>query len=192
MVVKRDGHTMATAAIGIALPVDPGGHTITSQAPGGPEHEVKITLAKGEKKTVVVELKAPPAAPPAVTAPPPEAPAGPSRQRVAAYVLVGIGAAGLVAGGVMGGLTLAKKSTIDQHCGASVGSSDPTACDATGLSAVSSGRTLGWASTAALIGGGALAGTAIVLFAAEPRRPKAVGVVSIGPTGAIIGARGAW
>jgi hypothetical protein len=103
------------------------------------------------------------------------------------------GVAGLVVGGVTGGLTLAKKSTVGQHCGAAVGSTDSTACDQTGLAAVSSGRTLGWASTAALIAGGAGVAAAVVMFTTEPRgRQLSGGILAVGPDRAIAGIRGTF
>jgi hypothetical protein len=196
-IIKRDGDVVAVAALGVGLPLDPGEHTITSQAPGGQEWEEKITLANGEKRKVTVAVKTlPKSAPPE---PEPER-TGPNSRRIATYVAGGVGVAGLAVGAVTGGLTLATRSTIAQHCGASVKSTDPTACDLTGLNAVSTGRTLGWVSTAALVVGVAGLGTAVALFATEPRAAKtgvrgrwlSGGILSLGPDGALAGVRGAW
>lgn len=212
-VVKRDGEIVGEAALGIALPVDPGEHVLTVVAPNGAAIERRITLQKGEKKDLTLDLG--PAAPggassaagprgTAIGSPPlpvdPPAP-GPSGRRVATYVVGAAGIVGLVAGGVLGALTAAQKGTIDAHCGAGIGSSDDTACDKTGLDAASGARGMGLGSTIALAVGGVAVGAAVVLLVTEPAKPKmgarrgpwvSAGVLSAGPAGAHIGVRGAW
>jgi hypothetical protein len=91
---------------------------------------------------------------------------------------------------------------VDAHCGGGIGSSDEKACDATGLDATESTRSLGLASTIGF--GVALAGlgTAAALSWTEPKQanPKAgaaprwasAGVLAAGPTGAVLGATAAW
>jgi hypothetical protein len=214
-VVKRNGAVVADAALGIGLPVDPGEHVVTTQAPGGPVGEQRITLGKGEKKQLTLEVKLTPEAStqPAKTEPvkaqpvkvepqPPKAPEGSDGRRIAMYVVGGVGVAGLVLGGVMGGLTLGKKGTIADHCGSKVGSKDATACDPTGLDAASSGKTLALVSTIGFGVGLAGIGTAAVLLLTEPKRAKpadtasrrwiTAGVLEAGPAGAMVGARGRW
>ena len=192
-VVKRDGEVVGPASLGVGLPVDPGEHTLTTQVPGSAAHEQRITMARGEKKQVALELLAAPAEPGST---------GSGGRRVATYVLGGVGVAGLVAGGILGGLALGQKGTAGDHCGAAIGQEDPTACDQTGLDAVDSGRGLGHGSTVGLAVGGAALGAALILFFTEPKAEKgtaardrrwvSVGVVSAGPAGAMLGARGAW
>jgi hypothetical protein len=214
-VVKRNGAVMADAALGIGLPVDPGEHVVTTQVPGGPVGEQRITLGKGEKKQLTLEVKpaleveALPAKTEPVKAQPvntepqsPQTPEGPDGRRIATYVIGGVGVAGLVLGGVMGGLTLGKKGTIADHCGTKVGSKDATACDPTGLDAASSGKTLALVSTIGFGVGLAGIGTAAVLLLTEPKRAKpadtasrrwiTAGVLEAGPAGAMVGARGGW
>jgi hypothetical protein len=209
-VVKRNGVVMSEASLGIPLPVDPGTYVITIEAPGAPAREERITIASGERKTVMLTVTAPtpPPAPlaPAVAPlpPPPGAPPpahGTSGRRVGAFVTGAIGIAGLVVGGATGGVVLSRKSTLNAHCGAAIHSSDPGACDATGLSAASGLTGLGIASTVGFAVGIAGIGTSIVLFATEPKSPPATagerpglafGLLSVGPGATTLGAHGAF
>jgi hypothetical protein len=216
-VVQRDGAVMADAALGVALPVDPGEHVLTTQAPGGPVWEQRITLSKKEKKHLTLEVKpAPepesqpvnaetqPVKPVNPEAPPPKGAegSGGGGQRVAAYVVGGIGIAGLALGGVMGGLALAKKGTVTDHCGKGIGAKSEVACDPTGLDAVSSGRTLSLVSTIGFAAGGGAVAIAAVLLLTAPSQAKPVegsrrrwitaGMLQAGPEGAVVGVRGGW
>jgi hypothetical protein len=197
-VVKRDGAVIAEASVGVALPVDPGDHTVTGQAPGGPVVEVRVTLGKDEKKQVTLPLAAPRAEPTPssiAAAPPPQAPppsdAGPSGQRVAAFVVGGVGVAGVIVGAVMGGLVLSKQGTVKANCAGMF-------CDAAGAGAVESAKPLGVGSTVGFIVGGAGLVVGVVLLATDRSTPRAaagppalqVGLVSIGG-GAGIGIAGA-
>lgn len=219
-VVKRDGAVVAGAALGVALPVDPGEHVMSTQAPGGTLWEQRITIAKGEKKPVALEVKAAPtveerpamAAPVVVVAtpesekqedlPPPPAESGTSSRRVAAYAIGGVGVAGLVLGGVMGGLALGKKSILQEHCGSATGAPSDLGCEQTGLDAAGSVKTLGLVSTIGFAAGLAGVGTAVILLVTEhkPAKPAtgargpwiSANVLSIGPTGTMLGAHGSF
>src|SRR5262249_43196231 len=126
-VVKRDDAVLSEAALGVALPIDPGEHVMTTQVPGGGVTETKVTIQKAEKKQLVLNVKlAPstastgsptssPSAGAAPTATPPPG-AGSSGRRTAAFVVGGIGVAGLAVGGVMGGLALGKKAIVKDNC----------------------------------------------------------------------------
>ncbi|UQA57844.1 hypothetical protein [Polyangium aurulentum] len=59
VLVTRDGAEVDAASLGVALPVDPGEHVITSRVPGGPLVEQRVTLAKKETKTLQLEVHAP-------------------------------------------------------------------------------------------------------------------------------------
>ena len=217
-VVKRDGAVVAAATLGAPLSVDPGEHVVTTQAPGGAVTEIRVTLGKSESRQATLEVKAPAEggsieAPPILDEP---SDSGPSGQRVGAYAAGGIGIAGLVLGGIMGGLTLEKRSVITDHC-------MDTACDAEGLAAAESSKTLGLVSTIGFVVGAAGVGLGTVLLLTEPsatpgpdetsrrnaapaRRagaaPRSIqppagrwvsaGVLTAGHDGAMIGARGAW
>ena len=57
VVVKRDGEVVAAAALGTGMQVDPGEHTVSIVAPGGGIREQQISLGKGEKKKVTLEVR---------------------------------------------------------------------------------------------------------------------------------------
>jgi hypothetical protein len=209
--VKRDDVVLGAVSIGLALPVNPGEHVIVTQVPGGPAVEKKITIAKGEKKTVDLEVKLPQAAPtaqatasappPATGAlapssapssePPPPADKG-SGQRTAAFVAGGVGIAGLALGGIMGAMVLGKKSDIDAHC-------IDIHCDHDGKAAADSAKTLGLVSTIGFGVGIAGLGASAVLFLTAPKAAKTGAAktwVTAGVTSTTDGARavvrGAW
>ncbi|XXX77200.1 hypothetical protein WMF30_00295 [Sorangium sp. So ce134] len=193
-VVKRDGHVLGDASLGVALPVDPGEHRISIEMPGGVVQEQRITIAEGESKEMVLDIKK--------GAPPPtsgarEAPAG---RRTALYVAGGVGAAGLALGGIMGALVLGRKGVIDQHCGGAIQAGDEKACDATGLDAANSANAMALVSTIGFGVGLAGLGAAAVLLWTEPAQAGATtgasprwlgaGVLEAGPAGAVLGAKG--
>ncbi len=208
-VVKRDDTQLSGPALGLALPVDPGEHVIRTQAPDGPVTEVRITLAKAERKVLTLDVKlatdaaAPVASAPVAPAPPPapDVDQGVTGQRMGAYIAGGVGVAGMILGGVMGGLTLGKKDVISVNC--NIGGR-AEACNDAGLAAASDGKTLGLVSTLGFAVGAAGLGTAVVLFITEPSGPKHAAtspgkrrgiraeVLSIGPEGARVGGGGAW
>lgn len=207
-IVKRDDAVLSDASFGISLPVDPGEHVVTTQAPGGPVWEQRLTIDKKDKKTLALEVKSPP--PPQAKseakAPPPEVNPPPtvdtSGRRVGAYVIGGVGLAGLALGAVMGGLTFAQKSTVSAHCGKAIGASDGLACDQTGFTAVKTGRTMGLVSSIALGVGAAGVGAGAIFLLTAPTSPKPVtggsgrwmsaGVLGATPEGAVLGVHGGW
>ncbi len=226
-VVKRDGEVVPEPALGIAVPVDPGEHVISTQAPGGPVLEKKVTVAKGQTLTLTLEIapSGTKAAPSETAAPQGSASAkaaatgdkalpdtGPSPRRVAVYASGGVGLAGLVAGGVLGGLVLGKKGVVDAHCGQAIGQSDRTACDDVGAEAGNDAQALGVGSTVGFAVGGAALATAFVLLFTEPKARRAPSSsdpkgalasdkqaiwvsaipLSLGPGTAVIGVRGGF
>lgn len=217
-VVKRDDAVVASAALGIGLPVDPGEHVVSTQAPGGTLWEQRITIVKGEKKPLVLEVKPAPTveaqpiqAEPIVAktletvkkvAMAPTQEAGESRQRSAAYALGIVGVGGLVVSGVMAGAIPAKKTTIRSHCQGTREESSVELCDQIGVSAGNSVKTFGLISTVSFAVGIAGVGAAVALLmnehmSAKPTTGKrtpwiSADVLSLGPTGATLGARGSF
>jgi hypothetical protein len=210
--VKRDDAVVADAAFGVSLPVDPGEHVVSTQAPGGTVWELRFAIARGEKKPLLLEVKAVrPAPPPAVLAatpdpakqstPPPETKAGPSGRRVAVYAVGGLGIAGFVLGGVMGGLALGKKSTIESHCGSAVNMA-PTLCDQVGVDAGKSIKPLGLVSTIGFASGLVGVTAVVVLLVTEPSAAKPTTnargwwispeVISLDPRGGTLGVYGSF
>ncbi len=216
--VSRDGVELGRAVFGIALPVDPGQHTVVTQAPGGPATSEIVMLAADDKKDVTLKVKGAepgaatgpgmvsPAPPPggggAGAASPPVVPDQPeprgNGQRTAGFVVGGVGAVGLVVGAITGGLTLAKKSTISSNCNLVT----KVCQNSTGQDAVSAAQTTGLVSTVAFIGGGVLLAGGVVVIVTAPKAgatPK-VGAAparlaatwSAGPGGGSLGLRGGF
>ncbi len=190
--VTRDGTEMASASLGVALPVDPGEHVIVTTVGAGPKREQRVTVEKREKKSLEVQWNSPSAGAPTGTATasaPPDGAlnTGPSGQRIGAYVAGGVGLAGLVLGGVTGGLALGDKGTVDANCPNKV-------CDDAGSKALESGRTMGLLSTVGFAVGAAGVAGAVILFLTEPKPNKpspAVGVsLDVGPGGGMLRLKG--
>ena len=221
MVVRCDGATVAEDALGAPIPLDPGPHVISTSTSGGALSKVRLTIARGQQMRLVLTVAASPvAAPPPLGASPaaPETPPAPvaatgahptSARRVGAYVAGGIGLAGLVVGGVFGGLALGQKSTVDARC---TPTADPgtLGCHHDGYQASRSLQQFGLWSTVGFAAGLAGGVVAVVLIATEPARPKsdalasgprtppnrrltaAAGLLSASPGATTIGIEGTW
>jgi hypothetical protein len=168
--VTLDDVPLSSAVLGSRRASDPGNHRVRVTAPRYEPAESTFTVREGEATSVslVPELSAlPPAASPAPgVAPAPargEAPAAPSSSSSTPFgkslgiALVGVGAAGLVGGGVTGVLALTKHASLSGgcpggHCPASVGSQ------------VDTYDTLGTASTVALVAGAACEAVGLTLL----------------------------
>lgn len=206
-VVTRDGQVVASAALGIGLPVDPGEHVITVTVPGGGIREQRITLLKGEKKKISLDVQLAPAPARAsahsASAVEPPRPSGPSRRRIVAYAAGGLGVAGLAFGAVTGGLMLSRKSVVSTQC------NEAGLCSHEGSEAGNSARTLANMSTAGWAVALAGVGTAAVLYFTEspPARASAgapvptarsralrlsASVAPTGTSGGVLEIRGTW
>ena len=210
--ITFDGIEMTPVSLGVAISINPGEHTIVLQAPGVPQDIRRFTIARGEKKSIPLQTEAPAGPPrhPGV-APPPSPPDGPttgpeapsiapraqngaaSGQRVAAYVVGGIGVAGIAAGIVTGALVLEKKGTVEDNC---VG----TVCTKDGKAAADDARPLALASNLgfAIGAAGLIAGTLLILT--EPRAPRtgrakpwvSADAAPLGDGGAVLRVQGVW
>jgi hypothetical protein len=190
-VVTCDGKDVDPGAIGGPLQLDPGEHVLTARAPGGAATEQRVTLARGDKRsvTLVVQGSAPAdaAAGAHETATPAEPAAGPSGRRIAAYVIGGAGALGVVIGAVTGGLMLSKKGAISMGC-KDLGNGVES-CTPAGAAAGNSAKTLGAASSAGFVLGLVGLGVGAALFFTEPKPGAAqggaasisLGLISLGP-----------
>jgi hypothetical protein len=195
-VIKRDGDPIDAAALSSPLPVDPGAHTITAEAPGYKPFRTDVKIAQGGRRYVVVPSLDKVPAPVAVTVPPPphestvvvdepvQAVATPryvitqetwSGSRKAA---VGIGAVGVVAlgAGVYFGL---RSNDLEQRANEICPS---TQCDdKEGLRLNDDAQKNALRANIALIGGGAaVAGAAVLWFVGGPAE-RSVIAPAIGP-----------
>jgi hypothetical protein len=128
--VKRDGTAVDPAEFGIAVPLDPGDHTIEASAPGKLPWKGGVHIDKeGASSSIQVPLLeeapvAPAPAPPPSVAPQPSAPAPvpppePEGPNVRKIVGLAIGATGVVVAGIGGVFALkaiSSKSTSDPYC----------------------------------------------------------------------------
>jgi hypothetical protein len=141
--VKIDGDAVPSALLETEIPSDPGEHQIEAIAPGFLKSSTRVTVTEGEKKTITLTLTRDPNAPIAVapnvaasstTGDEPAAKQAPARSdaplsteagepepprspnRTAAYVSLGIGAAALGAGGVLGFMTIQKHKDLKDSC----------------------------------------------------------------------------
>jgi len=181
MSVKLDGVVVPSALVDTEIPTDPGEHSIDVSAPGFLKSSTHVKVAEAEKKSVSLTLTRDPNA--VVVAPTsdaaahqatPTSPTNPAPQpalagersalpratanHTAAYVSLGIGAAGVVAGGVLGILTLKQHKTLQGQCPGDV-------CPPDKQDDLRSAKQLGNFSTIAFgIGGAGLALGTVLLF----------------------------
>lgn len=173
LVVERDGVPLQGAALGVALPIDPGEHVIVAHAPGMPDERHTVRVEAGESKRLELPLRAmpPPSTAPPVNEPTKAPPAEPppaddmSTQKTLGYVAAGIGGVGLLVGTVTGVLVLDRKTTVDRYCDGNVCENEE------GKRAAESGQALAAVSTIAFgIGIAGLAtGITLVLTAPEEK-----------------------
>jgi hypothetical protein len=105
------------------------------------------------------------------------------------YVLVGVGAAGLVAGGVAGYLALSHAHDVDSAC------NSDRVCTSAGLDAASSGRTAATASTWLVAGGAAALTTGVVILlfgGSTAKQPATTGGLQPVPGGGLLELQGAF
>jgi hypothetical protein len=119
--VRRDDSVVLDAALGTAVPVDPGEHTVSVSAPGFRSFDGHIKVGPGATEIFTIpslEPQAPVSASSGSTsasAPPPP-PEDTSGRRTAGYVVGGVGVVALVVGGVFGLRTFSKKKQSDDAC----------------------------------------------------------------------------
>ncbi len=115
-----------------------------------------------------------PTAPPTPPETPPPAASGGSLRRTLGFVGLGVGGAGLILGGVTGGLAIPKHNALDKACPDGL-------CTRAQADAVGNYHLFTTLSTAGFIAGGVLAASGLVLVLTAPRRaaPASVGVAPV-------------
>jgi hypothetical protein len=127
--VKVGGVPVSSALIGVERPTDPGTHEVVATAPGYLEAKSSVTLAEAGHQSVTLTLVPDPnakaAAPPPETippggtlTPPPGAQPPPVAEesggsKTLAYVLLGVGGVGIVAGSITGIMAIGAKGDLD-------------------------------------------------------------------------------
>jgi hypothetical protein len=107
--VTVDGQPFLTKLDGQSVAIDAGPHTFHFQAPDGTTLDRQVVVREGDKgQSIAVVLGAAPVTPSSVT---PEA--GGSPWRTTAWVIGGVGVAGILIGAITGGIAVADKSAAD-------------------------------------------------------------------------------
>ncbi len=194
--VTRDDIELGPASLGLALPVDPGEHHVQVSAPGRENKTYDVSVAEAQQQTLEVE---PGAELPKPAPPPPPAPApapvqmepdddGP--KRLAGFVALGVGAAGVAVGTISGVLALQKKSAMDDDCAEANGRLE---CGADGMDAAHAGNTYATISTIAFVVGvaGLGAGGWLVLSSGSSR-PAAAVTAGAAPNGGFMAVKGTF
>jgi hypothetical protein len=116
--VTIDGAAVPPAAIGVRRALNPGQRMLRVTAPGFLPQEKSLNLADGAEGTADFNLQPDPdaatkvePAPVRATEVQPQA-----RDHTLSYVAFGVGAAGLIVGGVTGALALGKRSELSKAC----------------------------------------------------------------------------
>jgi hypothetical protein len=155
-VVTVDDEPVPVAALGVKRPVDAGTHVVKASANGFRAGEASFTVAAGQEQAVTLALEADPDA--VVT--PGGAAAGGDKTKdtlqLVGFIALGVGAAGLIVGGITGGLAIGKHGDLSDNC-------PDGRCPASQQDTLDDFNTFGTASTIAFIAGGVVAAAGIVL-----------------------------
>ncbi len=198
LVVTIGDTPLAKGTWGAPLPVDPGDETLHAHAPGYRDATIALHVERGETKTIEVapleKLVAPTdpppngngTTPPHVDPPPiPEpAPVRPWQRPVGAAVL-GVGAAGIVAGAIFGAFAFSTWADARDACPANRCSSQD------GIDASDRAHLWGNLSTGFFVAGGVLAAAGAVMLFTAPKRHVALALTPRGD-GALFALSGAF
>lgn len=178
---ERDGVELGSASFGLSLPIDPGPHRIVAKAPGRTPREYSLTVKEGESSTLEIEpgeVVPGETAAPALPAPASPLPARPVHDegappaRTWGFVGLGVGAAGLVAGGIAGVIAISKKNEMEDACHR-VG--QELLCTSAGVDAAESGNTFATVANVGVAVGlvGVAAGAYLLLSSGTETRTSA-------------------
>jgi serine/threonine-protein kinase len=181
--VRRDGALVGEGQWGSSIPTDPGQHRIDAAAPG---YKPWSTIVQVDANAAATSIDVPPlekgALPLAPSTPAAVSPAYWNGQRAAGLALGSIGVVGVIVGGALGGLALSKNSASKQDCSPT----DPNSCTVAGVALRNTAITAGNGATGAIIAGGALLTTGIVLFATgAPRKTEGARIEVLSGVGAL-------
>ena len=173
--LRLDDKPVKAEDLGRVISVDPGDHQIEAWAPGRASKKQEISVSEGESREVALAPMAEGETEGSVS----------SRDArfAGGIIATALGGSALLAGIITGGLTIAKKSEVDQNC-------PNKACNPTGLAAVDAGKSLGNASVATFVIGGLATATGVILIltsggGSSEKTSFLRGLdVKVGPTGA--------
>ncbi len=177
LVITRGGVEIGPAAQGFPAPVDPGEVVVRAEAPGYRSIERRVTLKEGATETLLLpRLEASPKRVAPIPPPPPEL--GPHPLFVTGGVAMGVGAAALAAGAVLGVQTLDEAAQAEEDPALCPGK----ACSPAGLAFIEDTKQKAAASSATLaLGGVLLAAGGVMMGIAAHQRGGLAHVVRIEP-----------
>lgn len=179
--VTLDDQPFPNAALGVKRPVDPGDHVVKATAQGYKPGEAHFNVVEAGDASAIIELEKDPnavvAGPtpggpqqgngPGPIEPPPEGSSGGSTQKTLGWAALGVGAAGVVVGGIFGVLAIGAHGDLADAC-------QNGTCPANKDSDISSYHTKGLVSTIGfIVGGVGLAGGAVLLLTAPKGHAEA-------------------
>jgi serine/threonine-protein kinase len=178
--ILLDGAPLGSAVLGVAMPVDPGTHTLEVSAPGKQPwtHPMQVPVGSPAITVTIPPLTLARRDHDAVTASgakraqgvPPSAPdmePGSNTQRTLGIVAAGLGVAGLAVGTAYALKVQSSEEDAKNHC-----SNYPTGCDEIGLDKNAEARDAStWATVGFVAGGAALLGGALLYFTAPSDQP---------------------
>jgi len=189
--ISMDGNDLRSALLDVPIPVNPGRHQFEVRRQGK-KLRGEVELAEGERKAVELTFRKedtePPVPPAATAAPspvesapaasgtvapsttPPQEDAGPRKgQRIAAFATLGLGAAGLATGGVLGAMAMNQQEKLDSSGGCLQRLCSPQLQDdVNAYNAMRVGSAVGF-----IVGGVGVAAGVTLLATAPRRHPRA-------------------
>jgi hypothetical protein len=191
--VVLDGRVLSSASLGTRLPVDPGEHELEARAPGRQSWTKRVDVPDDPSDVAIAIPKLSLAQP---DDPKPNEPATPtsdpaSSQRLAGWIVGGVGVVGLGLMAGFGAAAASQASSADEEC-------DGSFCSRAGLDGHATARTSATISTVGLVVGvlGVGGGLTLLLTAPSSDTPAATSRAAWlapfgGPTGAglTVGAR---
>lgn len=179
--VKLDGTVLDPAALGAAVPVDPGKHQIEASAKGKKPFSTTIDVSDRVRapSVEIPALDVDPEATKAVTSPPngdhppDENASDGSVQRIASFALMGAGVVGVGVGTIFGLKTSSTWSDAKTHC-------TGLECDRTGVQLATDAKNAGTVSTIAFVAGGVLLAGGAILYFTAPTAPAKTSDVRVG------------
>jgi hypothetical protein len=191
--VKLDGNALDPAALGTAVPVDPGKHAIEASAKGKKPFSTTVDVSD-RSRSQSVEIPPLDADPEGGKSsgggsgsggsgndshPPDEKAADGSFQRIASYATLGAGVLGVGIGAIFGLKTSSTWNETKTHCTSTL------ECDRTGVQLAADAKNAGTTSTIAFIAGGLLLAGGAALYFTAPTTPPAK--TTGGPTNVRVG-----
>lgn len=162
--VTIDDIVVPAAALGVKRAADPGFPEVKATAPGYEPFTQTVTVGPGEEKTVEVTMVKRPEVAPEPASPSKDAYRGrPGKgRRIASYVVLGVGGASLLAGGITGAMALKKRADLRSECVDGV-------CRSTSSKKIGTYHTYGTVSAVTLGVGVVGIGAGVVLLLTEPK-----------------------